>query len=52
MASVMELREALQKSLRTSSYEESEFWRIELIDRLGALSAAIGDSSGTEEADE
>lgn len=52
MASVVELREALQRSLRTSSYEETEFWRIELIDRLGALSVAIGDTNGAEEADD
>ena len=52
MASVKELREALQQAMRTNNYVETEFWRLELIDRLGALSVAIGNSSGTKEADD
>lgn len=52
MASVKELREALTLAMRRSDYEETEFWRIELIDRLGALSVAIGNRNGIEEADE
>jgi len=52
MASVKELREALALALRTGNYEEAEFWRIELVDRLGALSVAIGNRNGIEEADE
>jgi DUF438 domain-containing protein len=52
MASVKELREALAQALRTGNYEEAEFWRTELVDRLVHLSAAIRDSSGASEADE
>ena len=39
-------------SMRRGNYEETEFWRIELVDRLGALSVAIGNRNGIEEADE
>lgn len=48
MASVKELREALMLSMRRNSYEEAEFWRIELIDRLGALSVALTDNDGAD----
>ena len=41
MASCQELREALQLAMRKNSYEEVEFWRMELVDRLGALSVAV-----------
>lgn len=52
MASVKELREALMLSMRRGNYEETEFWRLELVDRLGALSVAIGNRNGIEEADD
>jgi len=48
MASCQELREALQLAMRKNSYEEVEFWRMELVDRLGALSVALTDNDGAE----
>ena len=51
MASVKELREAYLLAVRNDQSILAEYWRLELLDRVGALSVAIGNSSGAEEAD-
>ena len=51
MASVKELREAYLMAVRNEQPVLAEYWRLELVDRVEALSVAIGNRNGTKEAD-
>lgn len=51
MASCLEIREAYVQAVIRGNDAECAFWKVQLLERLGALSVALGHSDGVKPTD-